>query len=69
MFTNWCRGAIDKAMTLHVNGPGFDSCRGKFFSFLFGCFVFVFLFRFVFTIFYLLFAVLETKGRSLVKKE
>ena len=33
MFNNWCRGAIDKAMTLHVNGLGFDSCQGKFFLF------------------------------------
>ena len=53
MFNNWCHGATDKAMTLHVNGQGFGSRRGKFFFFLVILFLFS-LFCFVFTIFYLL---------------
>ena len=48
-FNRWCNGAIDKVTTLHVNGPGFNSRRGKFFSFFCFCFL-----CFAFTIFYLL---------------
>ncbi|MCG8403623.1 MAG: hypothetical protein MI923_00355, partial [Phycisphaerales bacterium] len=34
-FNRWCNGAIDKVTTLHVNGPGFNSRRGKFFLLFF----------------------------------
>ena len=44
MFNTWCRGTIDIAMTLHVNGVGFRPPPNIFFfAFFCGHFAFVFL--------------------------
>ena len=49
MFNLSCRGAIDNALTSHVNGLGFDSRRRNFFILTFWSFWFCFvLFCFVF---------------------
>ena len=42
MFSLSCRGAIDNALTSHVNGLGFDSRRWNFFILTFWSFCFCF---------------------------
>ena len=42
MFSLSCRGAIDNALTSHVNGLGFDSRRSNFFILTFWSFCFCF---------------------------